>query len=132
MVKNQFPPDFQTVVDYLKLHNVNVIIDSVTCYIKTDDEQTICIHHNYNLEKNGLFALLHEAGHVLQTDHYYGPNHYKNIDDMTRPKEYNMYQFINEVNAWDLGYGIARGLKIPINDRDWQRAKTEALLTYYV
>jgi len=49
-----FPTDFQKVVDFLKLYDVNVMIDSVSCYIKTDDEQTICIHHNYNLEKNGL------------------------------------------------------------------------------
>ena len=128
-----FPKNFQTVVDYLKFHhNVKVMIDCATYYIKTDDEKAICIHHNYNLEKNGLFALLHEAGHALQNNADFGPNHYKRIDDMEKPKEFNMYQFINEVDAWDRGYELAKGLKIPINDKDWQKVKTEALLTYYV
>ena len=48
-----FPKDFQKVVDFLKSYDVNVMIDTVTYYIKTEDEQSICIHHNYDLEKNG-------------------------------------------------------------------------------
>ena len=63
-----YQKDFQKVVDFLKSYDVNVMIDSVTYYIKTEDEQSICIHHNYDLEKNGLIALLHEAGHVLQNN----------------------------------------------------------------
>src|SRR6056300_940141 len=127
-----FPTDFQKVVDFLKLYDVNVMIDCVSCYIKTDDEQTICIHHNYNLEKNGLITLLHEVGHVLQDNQKWGPNHYKNIDDMENPKEYNMYQFMNEVDAWNRGLEVAKQLNIPIDRERWGKQQREALLTYYV
>jgi hypothetical protein len=127
-----YPKNFQKVVDYLTDFQVEVIIDSVTCYIKTDDEQTICIHHNYNLEKNGLIVLLHEAGHVLQDDSEYGPNHYKRVDDMEKPKEYNMYQFMNEVDAWNRGLWLAQELGIEIDKKRWNSQMEEALLTYYI
>jgi hypothetical protein len=127
-----YPKNFQKVVDYLSDLNVNVMIDCVSCYIKTDDEQTICIHHNYNLEKNGLITLLHEVGHVLQDNQKWGPNHYKNIDDMENPKEYNMYQFMNEVDAWNRGLEVAKQLNIPIDRERWGKQQREALLTYYV
>ena len=92
----------------------------------------IFIHHNYNLEKNGLYALLHEAGHVLQDDTPYGSNHYKKIDDDEQPKKYKMYQFMNEVNAWDNGYELANKLGIQLNKKEFHKQKEEALLTYYV
>ena len=127
-----YPKNFQTVVDYLNDLGVNVMIDCVTYCIKTEDEISICIHHNYNLEKNGLIALLHEAGHVLQKDETWGPNHYKNIDDMEKPKEYNMYQFINELDAWQRGWEIQKSLNLNIDKTQYQKQQREALLTYYV
>ena len=127
-----YPKNFQTVVDYLNDLGVNVMIDCVTYCIKTEDETSICIHHNYNLEKNGLIALLHEAGHVLQNDETWGPNHYKNIDDMEKPKEYNMYQFINELDAWNRGWEIQKSLNLNIDKTQYQKQQREALLTYYV
>jgi len=127
-----YPKNFQILVDYLNDLGVNVMIDCVTYYIKTEDEKSICIHHNYNLEKNGLIALLHEAGHVLQKDETWGPNHYKNIDDMEKPKEYNMYQFINELDAWQRGWEIQKSLNLNIDKTQYQKQQREALLTYYV
>ena len=127
-----YPQQFQKVVDFLKLYDVNVMIDSATYYIQTEDEKTICIHHNYNLEKNGLIALLHEAGHVLQNDDVYGPNHYKRIDDMEKPKEFNMYQFLNEVDAWRRGEELIEVLDLEVEPKRWYEQKEEALLTYYV
>ena len=130
MVK--YPTDFQKVVDFLKLYQVTVMIDSVTCYIQTDDERTICIHHNYNLEKNGLITLLHEAGHVLQMDDSDVCNHYRNVDDIDRPKEFNMYQFINELDAWNRGEELIQMLGLRVDPKRFHKQREEALLTYYV
>ena len=127
-----YPQQFQKVVDFLKLYDVNVMIDSATYYIQTEDEKTICIHHNYNLEKNGLIALLHEAGHVLQNDDTYGPNHYKRIDDIEKPKEFNMYQFLNEVDAWRRGEELIEMLDLEVEPKRFHQQREEALLTYYV
>jgi len=129
---SSFPTDFQKVVDFLKYYDVNVMIDSVSCYIKTDDEQTICIHHNYNLEKNGLITLLHEAGHVLQSNDNGVCNHYKNVDDMENPKEYNMYQFMNELDAWNRGEELIEMLDLDVDSNRFHKQREEALLTYYV
>ena len=130
MVK--YPKDFQKVVDFLKSYNVNVMIDCVTYYIKTEDEQSICIHHNYNLEKNGLITLLHEAGHVLQNNDNGVWNHYKDIDDMEKPKEYNMYQFMNELDAWNRGEELIELLDLDVDSKRYHKQREEALLTYYV
>lgn len=127
-----FPIDFQKVVDFLKDFEVNVIIDSVSCYIKTDDEQTICIHHNYNLEKNGLITLLHEAGHVLQSNDNGVCNHYRNVDDVEKPKEFNMYQFMNELDAWNRGEELIQLLDLNVDSKRFHQQREEALLTYYV
>ena len=127
-----FPKDFQKVVDFLKSYNVNVMIDCVTYYIKTEDEQSICIHHNYNLEKNGLITLLHEAGHVLQNNDNGVWNHYKDIDDMEKPKEYNMYQFMNELDAWNRGEELIELLDLDVDTKRFHQQREEALLTYFV
>ena len=127
-----YPKDFQKVVDFLKSYDVNVMIDSVSCYIKTDDEQSICIHHNYNLEKNGLITLLHEAGHVLQNNVGCVYEHYKTVDDMEKPKEYNMYQFINELDAWNRGQELIELLDLNVDSKRFHKQREEALLTYYV
>ena len=127
-----FPKDFQKVVDFLKSYDVNVMIDSVTYYIKTEDEQSICIHHNYDLEKNGLIALLHEAGHVLQSNNNGVWNHYKDIDDMEKPKEYNMYQFMNELDAWNRGEELIELSDLNVDSKRYHKQREEALLTYYI
>jgi hypothetical protein len=127
-----FPKNFQKVVDYLKDNcDVDVKLGGTTAYLGMGLRR-IFIHHNHNLEKNGLYALLHEAGHVLQDDTQFGPNHYKRIDDTEQPKKYNMYQFMNEVNAWDNGYDLALELGIKIDKKSWGKLKEESLLTYYV
>ena len=57
--------DFQKVSQWLKENcDVDVKFGQTTSYIG-GSVRTIFIHHNYNLEKNGLIALLHEAGHAI-------------------------------------------------------------------
>jgi hypothetical protein len=51
---------------------------------------------------------------------------------MEKPKEYNMYQFMNEVDAWNRGLEVAKQLNIPIDRERWGKQQREALLTYYV
>lgn len=126
-----FPKDFQKVVDFLKDINVEVKLSQMTCFMGLSTN-VVNIHHNYNLSKNGLYALLHEAGHVLQDDTPYGSTHYKKIDDDEQPKKYKMYQFMNEVNAWDNGYDLALTLGIRLNEKEFHKCKEEALMTYYV
>ena len=131
----EYPKQFQKVVNYLKKSNIAVSIGKGTCYMsymyKGRRHKEITIHHNYNLEKNGLYALLHEAGHSLQTNHKYGPDHYKNIDDTVKPKEFNMYQFINENDAWEKGLKLGKSLRLKLDPKSFNQQKEEALLTYY-
>jgi len=130
MIKT-YPNQFQTVVDYLNNLNIEVSLSKATCFMGWR-EGKIFIHHNYNLEKNGLYALLHEAGHVLQDNNEFGPNHYRKVDDMEKPKLFNMHRFINENEAWESGLYLADELGLKINLKEFHKQKEEALLTYYV
>ena len=127
---NNYPKNFQKVVDYLKERGIYVQLSTSTNFFG-GGVNLINIHHRYNLEKNGLFALLHEAGHSLQNTEVYGPNHYKRIDDGEQPTKFNMYRFMNEVDAWDRGERLAEELGIQLNKKDFVKSKEEALLTYY-
>ena len=82
--------------------------------------------------KNGLIALLHEAGHVLQNNVGGVYEHYKTVDDMEKPKEYNMYQFINELDAWNRGEELIELLDLNVDSKRFHKQREEALLTYYV
>lgn len=129
---NQYPTNFQKVVNFLNKHSVSVELSNGTRYVGDLDNPKIYIHRNYNLTKNGLYALLHEAGHFLQPFGKYSANHYKNVDDCEQPTKFNMYQFMNEVDAWDRGLNLATELGIFINKEEWGKEKEIALLTYYV
>ena len=91
----------------------------------------IFIHHNMNLEKNGLFALLHECGHALQPNGSTGVNRYKKIDEDRFPKKHKMLQFINEVDAWEKGLQIAEELGIQLDMKAFNKLKEESLMTYF-
>jgi hypothetical protein len=125
-----YPTNFQKVVDYLKGRGIYVQIATSTNFFG-GGVNLINIHHRYNLEKNGLFALLHEAGHSLQNTNEFGPNHYKRIDDAEQPTKFNMYRFMNEVDAWDRGERLAEELGINLDKTKFSKSKEEALLTYY-
>jgi len=128
---NQYPTNFQKVVDYLKGRGIYVQLSTTTNFFG-GGVNLINIHHRYNLEKNGLFALLHEAGHSLQNTDMFGPNHYKRIDDSEQPTKFNMHRFMNEVDAWDKGERLAEELGIQLDTKAFFKSKEEALLTYYV
>ena len=128
---NQYPTNFQKVVDYLKGRGIYVQLSTTTNFFG-GGVNLINIHHRYNLEKNGLFALLHEAGHSLQNTDMFGPNHYKRIDDSEQPTKFSMHRFMNEVDAWDKGERLAEELGIQLDKKAFFKSKEEALLTYYV
>lgn len=132
---NKKMTNFEKVSNWVKEnHGVDVVLGQMTLFMG-HREKRIFIHHNYNLEKNGLFALLHEVGHVLQPAHEndkFGPNRYKTICDIEKPKKWKMLQFMNEVDAWDRGLSLANELGIEINMKHWTASKEEALETYYV
>jgi transposase len=125
-----FPNQFQKVVDYIKnKKGVGVVLGSSTCF--DNYSKTITIHSNHNLEKNGLYALLHEVGHSLQPETNTGSNLYKAIDDTEKPVHFAMYQFINEQDAWDKGVQVAGELGLKIDFRGFNKLKEESLLTYF-
>lgn len=124
--------NFQKVVDYIfKEKGVTVQLSDSTCFLG-HDIKVIFIHRSYNLEKNGLYALLHECGHALQTPTNTGVNRYKNIDEDKNPKDFAMNRFINEVDAWDRGLSLANELGIQLDIKKFEKEKNTALLTYYV
>ena len=125
-----FPIQFQKVVDYIKeKKGVGVVLGSSTCF--DSYSKTITIHRNHNLEKNGLYALLHEVGHALQPESNVGANLYRAIDDTEKPIHFAMYQFINEQDAWNGGIRVATELKLEINARGFNKLREESLLSYF-
>ena len=131
-MKKTFTPNFQKVVDYIySLKGVRVQLSDSTCFLG-HERKIIYIHRAYNLEKNGLFALLHECGHALQPVTNIGVNCYKNIDEDLKPKEFAMKRFINELDAWEKGLKIANDLGIYIDLKKYEKEKDIALLTYFV
>lgn len=127
--------DFQKVSSWVKTHfKTDVKLSNSTVYVG-GETNTIFIHHNYNLEKNGLISLLHEVGHVMQPsvdDKMFGPNRYKVIDDLDNPKQFQMLQFMNEVDAWNRGEELIQILDLNVDMKRWNKEKEESLLTYYV
>ena len=128
-----FPSSFKKVVDYLKTHHdVTANLGSVTNYMKSKKE--ITIHFNYDLNRNGLYTLLHEAGHALQPNEVNdveGVNRYKGIDDLEKPRKYAMYLFLNEKDAWDRGWDLAEQLNLNLDIKDYNRERDISLLTYF-
>jgi hypothetical protein len=131
-MKKPFPFEFQKAVDFIyNKMGVKVVLSTSTCFLG-HEIKIINIHHAYNLEKNGLYALLHECGHALQPVTNTGVNRYKNVDDTLYPKKFSMQRFINEVDAWDKGISIANMLGIEIDEKEYEKEKTNALMTYFV
>lgn len=127
----KYPKDFQSVSDYIKSKKgVVVELGDITSFMGHFN-RTIFIHHNYDLTRNGLYALLHEVGHSLQPPTSAGSNSYKNIDDTINKREFEMGRFVNELDAWKIGLMIANKLEIKIDTNDWNAQKNDALLTYW-
>jgi hypothetical protein len=125
---------FQRVINHLNSIGVNVKLGGSSFFVNHPTNPTIIISNRLNKEKNGLFILLHEAGHSLQPKNNVGVNAYKNIDiDETpkRTKEFNMLMFINEVDAWDKGEALAKKLNLKIDWKAFNKIKKECLLTYF-
>ena len=122
-----YPKQFKKVSDYLKKEfEINVLLGQITAFMGHKNKK-IFIHHNHNLEKNGLYSLRHEVGHVLQTDK---DNYFKSIDEDKQPKKFKYHQYLNEINAWEKGLLFANKLGIKINIKDWLKIQKESLLTY--
>ena len=131
-INRKFPKDFQSVCDYIKAKKGVVVKLSggITSFMGHFN-RTIFIHHNYDLTKNGLYALLHEVGHSLQPPTSVGSNSYKNFDEDENKREFEMGRFLNELDAWNIGLEVAKKLNITINENEWNKEKDEALLTYW-
>ena len=84
MIK-KYPKQFKKVSDYLKeKFGIDVLLGQITAFMGHKNKK-IFIHHNHNLEKNGLYSLLQEVGHALQTDK---DNYFKTIDEDKEPKKF--------------------------------------------
>ena len=123
----KYPKQFKKVSNYLKeKFDINVLLGQITAFMGHKNKK-IFIHHNHNLEKNGLYALLHEVGHVLQTDE---DNYFKTIDEDKEPKKFKFHQYLNEIDAWKKGLLFANELGIKVNITDYSKVQRESLLTY--
>ena len=126
-MNKKYPKQFKRVSDYLKeKFGINVLLGQMTAFMGHTNKK-IFIHHNHNLEKNGLYSLLHEVGHVLQNDK---DNLFKTIDEDMYPRKFKFYQYINELNAWERGLLFANEFGIEVNIKDWVKIQKESLLTY--
>jgi hypothetical protein len=121
--------DFEKVVDFLTSYGVSVKLGKRTSYDVSSS--TITIHHAYNRHRNGLYALLHEAGHSQQPESSTGVNRYQLIDSNEYPREYAMHQFLNELDAWNRAIHIADSLNLNIKPRDFNKFREKCLLSYF-
>jgi len=126
MIK-KYPKQFKKISNYLDSEfGVSVLLGQITAFMGHKNKK-IFIHHNHNLEKNGLYALLHEVGHLLQNDK---DNYFKTIDEDKEPKKFKYHQYLNEINAWERGLIFANKLGIKVNMKEWVKVQNESLLTY--
>lgn len=105
----------------------------VLCY----DTKKIEISKALSKEEQ-IFILLHECGHILlrQKEHVYenmfpiqstiSPNKsYKK-----RSRKYKIEILQEEILAWNRGKKLAKRLGIKINNKKWERIKSDCLFTY--
>ena len=120
----KFPTEFSRVVKYIQqLKGIKVVLGETTEYRGPFTRQ-IVIHHNYDLKKRGLVALLHECGHAMQSP--------ITTDIKSRQKwDYRYGKFMNELNAWELGMEIANELGMELNLKIWESEKKKSLITYF-
>jgi hypothetical protein len=128
---------FEILKNWLEKEGCEVKISTMTNFVSakmtSTGKDTINIHHNYNKEKNGLYSLIHEAGHFLQKSdelyiQYMVKNQLNSIDDDVKA---SMLVFMNEIDAWNRGEKLASDLGLNIDYKSLNKNKNEALLTYY-
>lgn len=104
---------------------LNVNLNSNDTYIDLE-KKIILIHHKQTIN-NKCFSLLHELGHVIQPISLFQVNE-KNI---------NISKFLileQEINAWDIGWLIAKHLKIAdkLNYEDYVKESATNLKSYMI
>ena len=88
-MNKKYPKQFKRVSDYLKeKFEIDVLLGQITAFMGHKNKK-IFIHHNHNLEKNGLYSLLHELGHVLQDEK---DNFFKTIDEDKQPNKFKYFE----------------------------------------
>lgn len=128
MVSTKKVNQFKLVCDYIRNKtNTNVVLGSMTCFMGHFTNR-IVIHHNYNLEKNGLISLLHECGHALQPSKYTGPNEYKKYDEDS--EEFKIGRYYNEVDAWNKAEMIVKELNLSMDWKRFNSQRKHSLKTY--
>lgn len=126
-MNKKYPKQFKRVSDYLKeKFEIDVLLGQITAFMGHKNKK-IFIHHNHNLEKNGLYSLLHELGHVLQDEK---DNFFKTIDEDKQPNKFKSHRYQNEEDAWDKGLRFAKSFGIEVNMKDWFKVRKESLQTY--
>lgn len=120
--------NFEKVSNFIKeKKGTDVKLGTMTCFMGHFTNR-IFIHHNYNLEKNGLFSLLHECGHALQPNENVGVNAYKKLKFGSKAFKQGRYE--NELNAWENAEMIAKELDLDMNWKLFYKDWKKSLKTY--
>jgi len=87
--------------------------------------------------ENRLFSLLHECGHVLLcSDEKRYKEAFPGVWDGVQDKRRSRSRFFRislveeEIAAWNEGLKLAKMLGIKINQKNWDKHKTDCLYTY--
>jgi Zn-dependent peptidase ImmA (M78 family) len=91
--------------------------------------------------KKQFFCLLHECGHILvfengsfwQYQEKTEPLHNQNANNQElnkNRKTYKVYTVIEEIEAWERAFKLAKRLNIPIEYDDWEKEMLNAIEKY--
>ena len=92
--------------------------------------KTIEINSSASLEKQ-VFRMLHECGHVLIFEN--GGNYsFENVRDDTQAlvKSEKTLRVIEEIEAWNRGFKLAKRLSITLDVEKWEKSVLDAIGKY--
>jgi antirestriction protein ArdC len=80
-------------------------------------------------DKNVFYTLLHETGHAIQYNMRTPPS-FTNYDPDVKTLVTMYHNMSEEIDAWQRGYDLAKRLKIPINQKDYDKYAAKYVATY--
>jgi len=111
-----------------------VYAESDAEYGKIDfNKQEIVIKQIYNNKENMTYLLLHELGHVIQTNKksLYKRRVLEVAEIVTKSSlSFRIAMLYEEMDAWNEGYDFAKKIRIPLDRKKFETYKSRCLKTY--